>query len=136
MTKALAKIGAALGIAGRAKTAESAADHAALIEQVQAAVAAADKRLTTLEVRRSAVILEGQDVAEYHRELHQAREEVLTLKASLAEAERRHREAVAREARDKLESECGLTRDIAGQGYAQGLRDMHAALDAFRRAAA
>ena len=133
MTKTIDK--QALGLAQKARDPKSSADHAEIVAIVKNRLVEHQARFVALSARRDVIVLEGRDVNAFMREMHDAQEELRIYEATLAEASRRHDEALAREARERVEADLSVVREIAVPRYEQGLRDMHAHLTAFLESA-
>lgn len=92
-------------IANLASSAKSADDYQQLLSRVQAELDKAEDHLSALEARRKDVVLSGEDVDAYHRDLLTAAEKVKTLTAAVDAVTDQYETALAKEAKANLEAQ-------------------------------
>lgn len=115
-------------IAKMAEAAQTAEQLAVVLFTVEEELAAAEDELGTLENRRQDVILNGENLEVFHRDLLMAREKVETFTMAKKSLSSRHEAAVAKEEIAALETHAASERGVISEGVKDCWRRLHSAM--------
>lgn len=90
-------------LAGAARDAKSAEDHAAIVAEIERQLDEAREQLQELEADRESVVFSGKSLDEHARRIYEAEQRGKTLRAALDGANQRHAAAIEKERTEAIE---------------------------------